>query len=66
MGSVNPVIVVRQGYSVFHGSGLNKVLQGEVSNGSSGELEAKIYVCTSTEEVLDALNINASAEVSCS
>jgi hypothetical protein len=65
MASVSPITVVGQGYSVFQGSALNNVLQGEVTNGSSGELEAKIHVCTSTEEVLDALNINASAEVSC-
>ena len=66
MSSVDPITVIGQGYSIFRGSAINSVLSGETSTSPASAVEASIHVCTKTEDVLDALNINASAEVSCS
>lgn len=66
MSSLNPVTEAGQGYSFFLGSAMPSVLTGTAKDThTGGEIRPSISVCTSSEDILNSLSIDASAEVSC-
>lgn len=58
-----PVTVAGVGFNNFFSSAMPTVIDASTSGGE-GSIEANVYICTSTQQVLNSLGVNASIAVS--
>ena len=66
MSLLRPITEIGQGYSTFRGEAVDTAITGEIQNGGTAETKVKISICTTAEEILHALSIDASVEANCS
>ena len=66
LSKANPINGIGDGYSSFMGGASSTVLEFQVQDGGPARLGATIRVCMTTDDVYQALNIDATAEVSSS
>src|SRR4051794_40048563 len=57
------VTVAGVGFNSFFSSAMPTVIDASTSGGG-GSIEANVYICTSTQQVLNSLEVNASMAVS--